>query len=125
MTVAPDGTATFTRPDGTILTSPPPRTRRPDRLPLHPPISLGGTPMARSPGPGGTRTDHPPEPPGPATHPLVVTTVDQRGRPTTGTRGPATYTTTWDDTPPDQREHESTTARQRAHGLPPPLTTAA
>jgi len=95
MSVHPNGTATFDRPDGSTLTSPPTRTRRPDRLPLHP------------------RTTRAPE------------TTDQRGRPTTGTRGPATYTTTWDDTPPDQRHTETTLAHRRAHDLPPPLTTAA
>ena len=116
MTVAPDGTATFDRPDGSTLTSPPPRTRRPDRLPLHP----------RTAGaPGSPRTTDRTGPPGPATHPIVVTTTDRRGRPTTGTRGPATYTTTWDDTPPDQRRAEVCTARRRAHDLPPPFTTAA
>jgi len=127
MTVAPDGTATFTRPDGSTLTSPPPRTRRPDRLPLHPPAASGAT--KRPPGAGNTgvttEDTDPPGPPGPHTHPVTVTTTDRRGRPTTGTRGPATYTTTWDDTPPDQRTAEIHAAHRRAHDLPPPLTTAA
>ena len=35
LTSTPDGTLTFTRPDATVLTSPPPRYRRPPPLPLH------------------------------------------------------------------------------------------
>ena len=39
LTAAPDGTLTFTRPDATVLTSPPPRCRRPPPLPLRlPPL---------------------------------------------------------------------------------------
>ena len=108
MAVRPDGTAVFTRPDGTTLASPPPAVTRPDRLPLH---SVPPNPSSRAASTGSTG------PPGPATQPLTVTTVDRRGRPTTGTRGPACFVTTWDDTPPDRRRAEIAVARRRAHDL--------
>ena len=106
MAVRPDGTAVFTRPDGTTLASPPPAVTqaRPTPAPL------------RAPEPVESRLAST-GPPGPATRPLTVTTVDRSGRATTGTRGPATYVTTWDDTPPDQRCAEVTLARRRAHAL--------
>jgi len=41
LTIEPDGSLTFTRPDGHTLTSPPPRRHRPPPLPLHHPKRHG------------------------------------------------------------------------------------
>lgn len=116
--IRPDTTAVFTRPDGTTLSSPPPRATPTDRLPLHPPRSApgptGGPSGRGSPGPA---PGIPPGPPTPVTHPLWVLTVDAQGRPTSGTRGPATFSTTWDDTPPAERDAADTGIRRRVRDL--------
>ncbi|MCD9622229.1 HNH endonuclease, partial [Rhabdothermincola salaria] len=53
ITIDDHGTVTVTRPDGTTLTSPPPHTRRPPRLPLHRDSDHAG-PYEAAPGTGST-----------------------------------------------------------------------
>jgi len=55
----PDGTLVFTRPDATVLTSPPPRLRRRPALPLHHPKLRGVIPALPDPALAGPEPDRP------------------------------------------------------------------
>jgi len=55
----PDGTLVFTRPDATVLTSPPPRLRRRPALPLHHPHTRNLIPAFPDPPTPSTRSSDP------------------------------------------------------------------
>jgi hypothetical protein len=101
-----DGTITFHRPDGSTLTSPPPRATPPPALLLHPP----------SPQPE-TREREPDAPVTIDLRELEITRVDRDGLPTTATHGDAEVHLTWDHTPPAERDADLARIRARVDAL--------
>jgi hypothetical protein len=132
-TIHDDTTITFHRPDGTTITSPPPRATRPPALPLHLP---GRAPDAaegadilmqvdRSIEPvSPTHDDHAPDLDRHRTaavelRDLVITAVDPDGHPLTAVHGDSEVHLRWDHTPPDQRADELARIRERIRDLRP------
>ena len=107
MTCDADGMMTITRPDATVLTSPPPRRRRPPNLvrgvACDPPVS--GWAVAS---PGGPATDE---------QTWRPDRLDDQDRPVAGTRGHAAFHIAWDDTPPAERAEADDLTLRRAHLL--------
>jgi hypothetical protein len=108
-TVHDDTTITFHRPDGTTITSPPPRATRPPALPLHLP---GRAPDAAEPGTGAR--------PSVDLGRLVITRHDDDSYPTRATHGDSEVHLSWDHTPPAERDSVVARIRARLHQPQPP-----
>jgi hypothetical protein len=108
-TVHDDATITFHRPDGSAITSPPPRATRPPALPLHPPDRRS---EAAEPGPGAR--------PSVDLGRLVITRHDDDSYPTRATHGDSEVHLSWDHTPPAERDGIVARIRARLHQPQPP-----